>query len=61
MLNKKNKYGGPNWGMIAIMLSTIWIWYAIFKIGFLSVLIWIIIGIAIGIIIHKIRENNNVI
>lgn len=56
MLNKKNRYGGPNWAMIGIMMSGMWIWYAIFTIGFFTTMMWTIVGACIGAIYFKLKE-----
>ena len=55
-MNDEWDFSSWNWGMIGILLGTIGIWYAIFKIGFFPVLMWVIIGAAIGGIVYKIKE-----
>ena len=42
-----------NWGMICVILATIWIWYAIFTIGFFPTLAWILIGACMGGVYYK--------
>ena len=59
---KKNENEGQwdilpfNWPILTIVLMGIAIWYYIFKIGFFSVLMWVIISAAIVGIICKVKE-----
>ncbi len=32
------------WVWLGILCASIWIWYAVFKIGFFHTLLWIVIG-----------------
>ena len=52
-----NELKNMNWGIIVVLLGTIGIWYAIYKIGFFLSLMYIVIGAAIGGIITAVKEQ----
>ena len=49
-----------NLGVIGIILMTILIWYCIFKYGFFTTLIWLVIGSCIVGLILKLKEETRV-
>ena len=48
-----------NWGMIFIILFTLFLWYAIFKIGFWNTIFWIVLGATLSGLIIKFWERKN--
>ena len=46
-----------NWPIITILFGSIWIWYAIFTMGFFHVMFWVTTGAVIGGLFAKIKEN----
>ena len=52
-----NKTRGPNWPMIAILVLTIVIWYAIFTIGFFQSMAWIMVGTGVVALYFKLKEQ----
>ena len=47
----------PNWGMIGVLFTSIWIWYAIFTIGFFHTIFYVILGAIIGALYFNYKEN----
>ena len=47
-----------NWPIITILFGSIWIWYAIFTIGFFHTLFWVILGGVMGGLYARYKENN---
>jgi len=48
-----------NWGVVLVILSTMWIWYAIFTIGFFHTLFWVLMGSVIGGLYTKYKYKDN--
>jgi len=48
-----------NWGLIIILISSVWVWYAVFRIGFLHTLFWIVLGALLGGLTTKLWEKRN--
>jgi len=58
-------YGGSglimiNWNIIGIILMTILVWYCVFKYGFFTTVIWLVIGSCILGLILKLKEETRV-
>ena len=45
------------WVWLGILFSSIWIWYAIFKIGFFHTLFWVSMGGIIGGLYGRYKET----
>ena len=58
------RYGGfmmsINWLMIGFIILTILVWYCIFKYGFFTTVIWLVIGSCIVGLILKLKEETRV-
>tara|TARA_R110002020_G_scaffold352673_1_gene565692 strand:+ start:253 stop:429 length:177 start_codon:yes stop_codon:yes gene_type:complete len=48
-----------NWGTVLVILVTLFLWYAIFKIGFWHTLFWIVLGSVLGGLTTKFWERKN--
>ena len=46
-----------NWEIIGVLLGTIFMWYAIFTIGFFHALFWVVMGGVLGAIYFNYKEN----
>ena len=55
--NIPNSIKHMNWGLIGIMVATIWIWYSIFTIGFFQTIFYIVLGSLIGALYFNYKEN----
>ena len=52
-------FRGLNWGMLVVLLGSIFVWYAILTIGFFHTIFWMILGAVVGGLIIKIKEKRN--
>lgn len=48
-----------NWGMIFVLVVVCFLWYAVFKIGFLHTLFWVVLGALLGGLTIKFWERKN--
>ena len=58
------QYGGCmmsiNWLMIGFIILTILVWYCIFKYGFFTTVIWLVVGACVIGIFLKLKEETRV-